>query len=358
MPAIRFLAAALLAALAVCSLGCNPVVETPTTPDLSEALAAPEDFQQELDDVLSATRARRLSLDEHAAWQILHGALAFGTDFQVERDGQWVSAVEHLTSGGRMRGWTTEPGIDLGDGRRGLRAMLEAGSKSGQGHADQWFAVLAQTGLPPESTIIVDDQTYTMADFVHQVQWDVPRNVEQEYSWTLIGLTIYLQTDATWTAADDQQWSIERLMEIELEHDLYHSACGGTHRLIGLTMALNRHLADGGQLEGVWQRADDVIQQAIQDARTYQNPDGSFSTHYLERPGSSPDLAQNLGATGHVLEFLTLAMTDDQLREDWVQRGAAHLCQLFRDTKDLPLECGALYHAAHGLVMYQERLGE
>jgi len=214
--------------------------------------------------------------------------------------------------------------------------------------------VLAQCGLRPKETLRAGDDVYTMADFVQQVQWDVPRNGEQEFSWTLIGLTTYLPTDANWIAQDGRPWSIERLVEIELDHDLHTSACGGTHRLIGLAMALNRHLADGGALTGVWQRADDAIQHAIDDARRFQNPDGTFSTSYLERPGSSPDLAQNLGSTGHVLEFLTLAMTKEQLQEPWVERAAVSLCKLLRDTRDLPLECGALYHAAHGLVLYRE----
>jgi hypothetical protein len=195
-----------------------------------------------------------------------------------------------------------------------------------------------------------------MSDYVAQVQWDVPRNVEREYSWTLIGLTTYLPTSAQWTAQDGQTWSIERLMEIELQHDLAGSACGGTHRLIGLTTALNRHLSQGGQLDGVWRQAEQRIQQATADARRYQNPDGSFSTNYFHRPGHSPDLAQNMSASGHVLEFLTLALTDAQLREPWVRRAAEQLCGVFEDTGELPLVCGALYHAAHALVLYRQRV--
>jgi hypothetical protein len=109
-------------------------------------------------------------------------------------------------------------------------------------------------------------------------------------------------------------------------------------------------------VEGIWAEADQVIQQAVADARRYQNPDGSFSTRYFASPGSSPDLAQNLGSTGHILEFLALSLADSELREPWVRRAAAYLCDLFRMTRDLPLECGALYHAAHGLVLYRERL--
>ena len=63
-----------------------------------------------------------------------------------------------------------------------------------------------------------------------------------------------------------------------------------------------------------------------------------------------------LSTTGHILEFLALAMPQQQLADPWVARATGYLCQLFRQTQDVALECGALYHAAHGLVLYRERI--
>jgi hypothetical protein len=218
------------------------------------------------------------------------------------------------------------------------------------------LAVLAQCGLPPEQTIRVGDATYAMADYVNQVQRDLPRNTEREWSWTLIGLTTYLPTTASWTANDGQPWSIEQLVQEETEQGIERGACGGTHRLIGLAMALNRHLDQGGALEGPWAQAEQTIQHHIQLAKQLQNADGSFSTNYFARGGRSPDLADAIGTTGHTLEFLAIAMTQQQLAEPWVRRAAFRLCDVFRKTKEMPLECGALYHAAHGLVLYRHRV--
>jgi hypothetical protein len=356
VPVVAVLAASLAV---ICS--CNPAVPSSSVIELGEVTApGPEDLRQLLDDELEATMQRRLNAEDHAAWQILHGALAYHREFFMEREpnGQLVSAVDYLLDGGRLDGWTTEPGIVLGnqDDRRGLRVLVEPGTQTGQGHPDQWFAILAQCGLEPVDGVRTDDREYSMADLIEQVQWDVPRNLDREFSWTLIGLTSYLPTDASWIAQDGDAWSIERLMEIELEHELSMSACGGSHRLIGLSMALNQHQAQQPTLDGVWQEADDRIQTAIANARRFQNPDGSFSSNYFERPGSSPDLAQDLGTTGHVLEFLTLATTDEQIRAPWIERAVVHLCELFRKTRQVPLECGALYHAAHGLVLYRQRV--
>lgn len=371
--------AAALAALSILLpliVGCGGSASGP--PHISERslqAVSNEEILEQLDQVLDFTYQRQLNTKDHAAWQILHGALAFRRDFLVEHDGAPVSAVDHLLDGGYLNGWTVRRGYDLSafprsaaapsaddseastdQPRYGLKAILESGSRTGQGHADQWFAVLAQCGLQPTQRIWAGGHRYTMEDFLRQVQLDVHQNVLQEYSWTLIGLTTYLPTDAEWTDAEGKPWSIADLVQMEAEHTVGDGACGGTHRLIGLTMALNRHLDQGGKLQGAWKLADQRIRTAIQNARRFQNDDGSFSTNYLVRSGRSPDLAQNLGTTGHVLEFLTLALTVEQLQEPWVQRAVLNLCDLFRKTKNVPLECGALYHAAHGLVLYRERV--
>ena len=331
--------------------GCQPAPSKEAAAVSAETIPTGDELRRLLDEVLEETYTRRLNLEDHAAWQILHGVVAYGREFRVEKDGEPVPAVDYLLAGGAMKGWTMEPG------ERGLRAVVEPGSKIGQGHYDQWLAILARCGLKPDDKLQVGDRTYTMADFVAQVQWDVPRNVLNEYSWTLVGLTTYLPVNTQWTAMDGKQWSMERLVEIELQQDLTTSACGGTHRLMGLAITLNRHLSQGGQLTGVWAEADKRLRDAMDLTRRMQNPDGTFSTRFFDgRPGTTVDLGQNLMATGHTLEFLANAMTDEQLHEPWIARAAVRLCDILDTTKDLPLECGSLYHAVHALVLYRERL--
>lgn len=363
-------AAALLTSCLPGFIGCGSSASSPSqagTPTKNVAAESgtgeslsPDALRTELDEVLVDTlRHRSLNLKEHAAWQILHGALAYQREFLVVNEaGEKVPAVDHVLAGGYMKGFNLEPGVwlDKEQTRRGVRAILEQGSKTGQGHADQWFAILAQCGLQPTDRIVIHGENFTMQELIEQVLWDVPRSPIKEYSWTVIGLSTYLPSDYEWTASDEQTWSIEKLMGIEAEQDIDTSACGGTHRLIGMTMALNRHLQQGGKLEGGWQKADEKIQHAIKTAKAYQNADGSFSANYFIRGGLSADLAQNLGASGHQLEFLTLALSEEELQQPWMQRAVLNMCSVLRRTRDFPLECGALYHAVHGLVLYRQRV--
>lgn len=317
------------------------------------------EIKQRLDSALVYTlNERELDTGTQAAWQILHGVLAFQKDFEVNHDGEQVSVIEHVVRGGAINGWDVRPGhlYDPENNRRGLISEMAPGSKAGQGHHDQWLAILSQCDLPESQEIQVGEDKFTMRDFVEQVKWDVPRNVDAEYSWTLIGLTQYEPSDSKWIASDGKEWSIERLLQSEVDQKVGSGACGGTHRLIGITMTLNRHLAQGGELTGVWEQAKAVIDNAVAQAKTHQNGDGTFSTNYITTVGSSPDLAANLGATGHVLEFLSLALPKEQLEEPWMRNATLAMCDIFDRTESIDLECGALYHAAHGLVLYREKV--
>lgn len=343
------------AVLAGCDRFDGPAGDTVATAVKREPLPSDDALRDRLDRVIDFTQQHRhLSSEVHAAWQILHGALAYGRGFEIEHQGRRVPALDWVLAGGTMKGWT------MRRGPKGLKAVLESGSKTGQGHEDQWLAVIAQSGLPADHPVIVGSAKYRIADLVEQAKYDVYDG--KECSWTLIGLSTYLPIDATWKARDGSTWSLERIMAMEAQQDLSTSACGGTHRLIGMTMALQRfkdaQIAAGQnppKLFGGWLAAQRKIDRAIELARQYQLPSGAFSINYFQRSANAPDMAAHLGSTGHTLEFVTLALDDTRLKEDWVTRAVLHLCDLLEKTKDLDLECGALYHAVHGLALYRQR---
>jgi hypothetical protein len=251
----------------------------------------------------------------------------------------------------------------------GVKAVVEPGTKTGQGHEDQWLGYMSQSGLALEHPLRVGTDEYTLRDLVEQAKYDVYDG--KECSWTLIGLATYLPIDEQWVAADGTGWSLERIVSMEAaaelppeqaQAEIMSSACGGTHRLIGLAVAFNRHrqwLAQHGknqeELTGGWLAAAERIRWAVDTARRFQHPGGAFSVEYFQRPSHPPDLSARLGASGHTLEFLALALDDEELKQPWITRAALALCELFQQTRQLDLECGALYHAAHGLVLYRQR---
>jgi len=300
---------------------------------------------------------RELSSSTHGAWQVLHGILAYGSDFDLQTPTGPQPALTYLLSGQGVDGFEAEQGDELGAQQRpGLRMAMQPSTKIGQGHRDQWLAVIAQSGLPLNTEIKSRTHTFTLEDWMRQTEFDVPRNLEREFSWSLIALTSYRNTNHRWMGRDGAQYSTESLLGSELDQSLPNSVCGGTHRLIGISMALNQRRLEEQPITGVWADADALVKAAIQLAKQNQNPDGSYSVAYLHRPGWTRDMGETLGSTGHVLEFLAIAAPAQTLSEPWVQRSVRRLCEILDQCSDVDLECGVLYHALHGLSEYQKRM--
>lgn len=378
--ACRFYAAcpaAVLRVWAACTLalaawdGSAAAAGGPAAPAAATALG------DRIDAVLAHARnRRRLDAAVHGAWQVVHGLLAFGPEFPLAHHGKVVPALDHLLGGGPIVGWKLRPG------RPGVIAVVEEGSSMGQGHPDQWLGYLAQCGvtggprgrggIPLDTRLVVAGRDRTVADLLAQAKHDIRPG--QEATWTLMALAAYLPTTATWTAGDGTAWSVERVVAMEAEAEIFSAACGGAHRLYALAVALDARHAEGaaaaggaepnaeaGGASGVdpgsgWTAARRVLDDCIDRARRFQQADGCFSIHGFERPGTSPDVGARLSATGHVFEVLAVALDEDRLDEPWVTRAADRLTSLLEQTADVAVECGGLYHACHGLALYRRRL--
>ncbi|HBJ36451.1 MAG TPA: ADP-ribosylation factor-directed GTPase activating protein isoform b [Planctomycetaceae bacterium] len=306
-------------------------------------------------------QGRRLATEVNAAWQVMHGVLAYGRDFSLTTASGPQPAVTYILGGGPIKGFLLRGGDKFEiDGRtvRGVVAELEPGQKIGQGHRDQWVAYMARCELKPSDVVSTTDGPLTVEGWIRQIEWDVPRNFEGEYSWTLTALLAHRPTTHRWKSRDGSEYSIESLLESEVGQLSPTSACGGSHRLCAIASAVNRHRNAGQPITGVWADAEMVVEMAIEQSRDFQNADGSFSSHYFERPGWSPDLVAMLGTSGHVFEFLAVAGSDEMLREPWMEKAALSLCEVLERTAHIDLECGALYHALSGLSIYEQRIRE
>ena len=347
----------------VFTTGCDKAPAKGTTAETTPATSnLPKDdvLRDRVDAVIDYSRDNRtLNTQTHNAWQIVHGILPYGRSFKIEHDGQKISALDWLLSGGALNGWDLQPGD------HGVFAVLAPGSKAAQGHPDQWIGYLSQggedgrNGLPDTTKIVVRGKEYTMGDLLSQAEADIQPG--QEASWTLMALAAYRHPDYEWTSKDGQKWSVERVAEMETGLPIVGdgTSCGGTHRLYGLSAALNRYLAESGkkpeELTGGWKKVNETVTDCIKKAHDFQQPDGSFSTNFFARAGRSPEVDTTLHATGHTLEWLCIALDDKQFNEPWVTRSVVKLCQLLEDNANRELDCGALYHADRGLILYRDR---
>lgn len=326
----------------------SPQVAVSTAGNTAQAdLPSDDVLKRRLDEVIAFSRERHLSPQVNNAWQIVHGVLAYGDALELSDNGKLVPAVTWILNDGKFKGWHLVPG------EKGLESVLEPGEKIGEGHEDQWIGYMSQAGIGLDHPVVVAGRKFKLGDMITQAKWDVRDRMEA--TWTLMALSTYLPAGEQWQAKDGSQWTVERIAGMEAAQDLGTSACGGSHRMYGLATALARHERDGGKLTGSWQAVNDKIQAAIAAAKRNQQPDGTFSVNYFERPSTSPDMMTRINTTGHTLEFLSVALTREQLAEPWVTRATVSLVSMLEATRDLPLECAGLYHAVHGLRIYRER---
>lgn len=288
----------------------------------------------------------------------MHAVIPYGMDLQIDTpDRGEVSAVEYAFDNGMLDGFElrVEPEPLEATGRPGIAARFNPGSYIGQGHVDQWLAIFAMAKIPLETMVKVGEKSLTLEDWARQTQWDVSKNPVDEYAWTLIALTHYFPNEPRWMTEAGVEVSWELLLEYELKQSNSETACGGTHRMAGIVSALNAQARLGLADSKVWQEARAQVENALDQVRQSRGTDGRLSSYYFSRPGSSRDLFAELSSAGHLFEFVALAASDSELQSAWVERAANHLCELLELTSNQELDCGALYHALHGLRVYQTR---
>lgn len=298
---------------------------------------------------LAIYEQRRLNTRDHCPWEVMHAFVAFNVRTQLRRDGPdgpLVNAIGWILWGGRCQ---NQQILTL----RGGRPYGEEGPGV-QGHPGQLLAILAQSRVNADTPMRIDGREFALRDLIEEEKLGC--KAQTELTFKLIALSHYLPSDAVWKSRDGETWSIPRLIREEIRQPIRGAACGGTHRLFGISMAYKNRLKRGEPLDGEYLRAKKYIADYHRYTRTLQNPDGSFSTEWFNRRGNRADLDRKIQTTGHILEWLVASLDDAQLRDPHLIKSVDFLAQTLLEDPDKSWAIGPLGHALHALVMYDERV--
>jgi hypothetical protein len=320
------------------------------------AQVAPNDLspqQQALRDkvrkALAIYHRRPVNTRDHNPWEVFHWIIAYGTDATVRQGGPGgteVNAIGYLNFDGACRGGS------LMFVERDLPAAEKGPGV--QGHYGQYLAILAQSYVRPEYPIRVQNRDFTVADLIEQEKRTCQSGIELTFK--LIALAHYLPSNATWRNDRGDPWSIDRLIREELAAPIRGAACGGTHRLMGLSYAYKKRQKRGEPIEGEALRARKYIRDYHRYTYSLQNPDGSFSTEWFNRGGARQDLERRLQTTGHILEWLVFSSEDAELDDPRLVRAVDYLAGILIQHRDSQRwEVGHLGHALHALALYDQR---
>ncbi|HEX3725243.1 MAG TPA: ADP-ribosylation factor-directed GTPase activating protein isoform b, partial [Pirellulales bacterium] len=235
------------------------------------------------------------------------------------------------------------------------RGKLEARRGPGlQGHYGQFLAILAQSHVKSDYPMLVNNKSFTLNDLIEHEKANCFAG--EELTFKLIALMHYLDSDETWNSRDGQQWSIQRLVREELKQPIRGAACGGTHRLMGFSYAVNKRIQRGKPIEGQFQRAQTFLRDYHAYTFSLQNPDGSFSTEWFVRRGDTPDIDRRLKTSGHILEWIAFSLSEPELRDPRTIKAVDYVATLLLKNEGHTWEIGPLGHGLHALAIYNSRM--
>jgi len=288
-----------------------------------------------------------LNTREHSPWEVMHAIVAYGVDTRLRKsDGETTTAIGHLCYSGICR---NQPILTIRNGR--VYGLQGPGV---QGHPGQFLAILAQSYLQRDYPLYVSGEQYTLEDLIEAEKLDCQAGTELTFK--LISLMHYLPSDATWTNFQGQRWSLDRLVREEIVQPIRGAACGGTHRLMGLSYAVRKREQRGEPIDGIYLEAKKYIDQYHKYTFGLQNPDGSFSTAWFVRREARNDIDRRMQTTGHILEWLCFSLTDEQLRDPRVVKAVHYVTNLLLNEHYTQWEVGHLGHGLHALQIYNERV--
>ncbi len=320
----------------------------------------PTSLIKRIDTVIAKIRLRELNTLEHTPWVIMHAVIAFEKNLEVVD----VAAEKKLNAIDYLCQYATYGGQKIFRNENGMPVLPTRGISFGlresfkvQDHVDQFLMAFADADASLDKEIVAaGGKKFTVDDLLKAAKSNIKD--DQELGWTLVATATYLSLDEEWTAKTGKTYDIEQLVRVAVKRDPRRETEGGPHHLYGVAFALDKYrVRHPNQLLGAWAEARSYLDEYVQLAKEHQLKDGSFSAAMFRgsRQASSP--RQMVWATGHTLEWFSVAMSADQLKEDWVRRGVDSLLKVLAEKPLKAFSDGGLYHAAHALRRYREKIG-
>ena len=304
---------------------------------------------------LAAHARQQFNTRDNTATEIMSRCIAFGCDSEVRlnsSDGQPINGITCLCWNYPCGGYEM-----LGRDRSRIAPRI------GYGHQEQpgeFLAMLALSRVPNDYPVRVGKEKRNVADLVEAAKLACRQGTDK--SLALVGLSYYVD-EPVWKNESGEEWSIERIIEEELARPIAGAPEGGLNRLLGLGYAVERCENQKQPIEGQLERARKFVADYQDYALKMQNPDGSWGPNFLAARGASNDPADQLRATGRVLEWLAITLPNDRLQAPAMVNAANYLTRLLSSSRYRwnaqaldTQEIVSLGHALHALSVYDRRV--
>lgn len=321
-------------------------------PTLSPEMSA---LRDKVRSTLASHARQQFNTRSNTATEILSRCIAFGCDSEVRLNssgGQPINGITCLCWNYPCAGYEM-----LGHDRNHIAPRIGYGRQEQPG---EFLAMLAFSRVPDDYPVRVGKEKRNVADLVEAAKLACRQGTDK--SLALIGLSYYVD-EPVWKNESGEQWSIERIIEEELARPIAGAPEGGLNRLLGLGYAVERCENQKQPIEGQFKRAKKFVADYQDYAFKMQNSDGSWGPNFLAARGTNKNPADQLRATGRVLEWLAVTLPDGRLQDPAMVNAVNYLTRLLSssryrwNTQALDTqEIVSLGHALHALAVYDRRV--
>ena len=316
----------------------------------------PKTLAERMDKVIEKAHARALRSDAHTPWVVMHAVVSFEKNLEVHDvdAGKKLNAIDYLTRHAKFEGkliYQDEDGVPtLMTRGPGDKSFLV------QDHVDQFLFAYADAGVDLNREILSrTGRKFTVNDKLKFAKKGF--RDDQELGWTLVAVSTYVPFDEEWEADTGKKYRVEDVMRLAIGRDPRRETEGGPHHLYGVAYALRRYLDQGGKLEGTWKDAKKYLDKYAALSKEYQQADGAFSAAVFFRSARPRTPRHLVSTTGHALEWMSVAMSPEELRQDWVLKAVERLVVDLEKFPTKVFSDGGLYHAVHALRRFREATG-
>lgn len=320
-----------------------PTEEHPLSPRIQK-------LREQVRQAIDLYRQHPITTRDHTPWETFHWILAYNVDAEIYTQGPGGEKSNAV-------GW-----LCFNRPCQGQKLLaIENGRPAGQygvgleGHKGQFMAILGQSRVMIDYPMMINNKQYKVADLVEECKLSCESGEDKELTFLLIGLSHYLHPNAVWKNREGETWSIPRLIREEISKPIKGAACGGTHRLMGLSYAVRKRQQHELPITGEFARAQMFVNEYVQYLLRLQNTDGSFSTEWFTGRGARPDIDRRLQTTGHMLEWLVFTLPEERLQDAPVTKAVDYVSRILIDEQEHEWKIGHLGHSLRALSLYERR---
>ena len=284
-------------------------------------------IQTQIADLLAANAKRGISMVSNTPCDLMVAALPYGADAMVFQPSNEPAKRGEAVKGGYIYTigslcWNYSCG-----GKTLLRADgKKVYARTGFGYQNkpsQFLALLAMSNIKEVYEIRVDGGAYTISNLIAAEKEAIRSG--SNLSLTLVGLSFYVQPGDRWKNDRGETWSLEKMINSELNRSIDQGTSDVTDWLLGLSSAVQVFASEEGRIPSSVELARKQIGTYHEFILSIQNEQGLWHPNFFLYKGVSDNLYETLYASGHVLRFLAHSLPESELRSPKVVKAIQSL---------------------------------